>query len=44
MVLVNNLLKAKKAFKSLKKLDKKYIFRNKLDKACIHHDMAYEDF
>ena len=24
--------------------DTKYIYRNKLDKACFHHDMAYRDF
>ena len=24
--------------------DKKYIYRNELDKACFQHDMAYGDF
>ena len=24
--------------------DKKYIYRNELDKGCFHHHMAYEDF
>ena len=24
--------------------DTKYIYRNKLDKACFQHDMAYGDF
>ena len=24
--------------------DTKYIYRNGLDKACLQHDMAYEDF
>ena len=24
--------------------DAKYIYRNELDKACFHHDMAYGDF
>ena len=24
--------------------DSRYIYRNKLDKACFQHDMAYEDF
>ena len=24
--------------------DKKYIYKNKLDKACFQHDMAYGDF
>ena len=24
--------------------DSQYIYRNKLDKECFHHDMAYGDF
>ena len=24
--------------------DSRYIYRNKLDKACFQHDMAYRDF
>ena len=24
--------------------DRKYIYRNELDKACFQHDMTYEDF
>ena len=24
--------------------DKNYIYRNELDKACFHHNMAYGDF
>ena len=42
---MDQLLKAKKEFKSLKKLEIKNIFtRKKLDKACFQHDMAYGDF
>ena len=27
--------------KSMQTLDKKYIYKNELDKACFQHDMAY---
>ena len=27
-----------------KKEDSRYIYKNELDKACFHHDMAYGDF
>ena len=26
------------------KEDSRYIYKNELDKACFHHDMAYGDF
>ena len=38
-MLVDHLLKTKKETG-----DKKYIYRNELDKACFQHDMAYGDF
>ena len=41
---MNRLLKAEKEFKKFKETgDTKYIYKNELDKTCIHHDMAYED-
>ena len=45
IVLVDHLQKTKKEFKNYKKVgDTKYSYRNKLDKACFQHDMAYGDF
>ena len=37
--------KNKERIKKLKKTEySRYIYRNKLDKACFQHDMAYGDF
>ena len=44
IVLVDNLLKTKKKFKSLKRPEIQNILKNELDKACFQHDMAYGDF
>ena len=44
-VLVDHLLKIKKEFKNLKKIeDSRYTYRNGLHKTWFQHDMAYEDF
>ena len=44
-MLVDHLLKTKKEFRNLKKQEIQAIFtKNKLDKACFQHDMAYGDF
>ena len=41
---MDHLLKTKKESKIFKKTENtKYIYRNKLDKACFQHDMAYGD-
>ena len=38
-------LKIKKRIKNIKETgDSRYIYQNKLDKACFHYDMTYEDF
>ena len=42
-MLADHLLKTRKEFKNLKK-DSRYIYQNKLDKACFQHDMVYGDF
>ena len=39
---MDHLLKTNK--KTQKTGDSRYIYRNKLDKACFQHDMAYGDF
>ena len=40
-----HLLKIKKKFKKIKENgDSKYIYQNKLDKACFQHDIAYRNF
>ena len=37
--------KSKKRIKKFKQTaDSRYIYKNKLDKACFQHDMAYGDF
>ena len=37
--------KNKKRIKKIKETgDLRYIYQNKLDKSCFHHDMAYGDF
>ena len=41
---MERLLKINNEYKNLKTGDTKYIYRNKLDKACFQHDMAYRDF
>ena len=44
-MLVDHLLKTNEESKNLKKQEKQsYIYKNKLDKACFQHDMAYGDF
>ena len=44
-MLVDHLLKTKKELENLKETgDTKYIYGNKLDKACFQHDMAYGGF
>ena len=43
-MLVDHLLKTNEESKNLKKQEKQsYIYKNKLDKACFQHDMAYEN-
>ena len=37
------LQKTKKQYKNLKKQEIQYIYQSDLDKACLKHDMAYED-
>ena len=38
-------IKNKKRIQNLKETeDSRYIYQNKLDKACFQHDMSYEDF
>ena len=45
MLLVDHLLKTNKEYKNfLKKGDSKYIYQNKLDKACFQYDMVYGQF
>ena len=40
-----HLLKIKKKLKKIKENgDWKYIYQNKLDKACFQHDIAYRNF
>ena len=41
---MDHLLKIKKEYKSLNKLEIQDIYKNELDKACFQHDMAYGDF
>ena len=42
---MDHLLKEKKESRKFKKTgDTKYIYKNKLDKPCFQHDMAYGDF
>ena len=41
---MDHLQKTNKEYKNLKKQDLRYIYRNKLDKDCFQHDMAYGDF
>ena len=41
---VDHLLKKKKKKKFIETENSRYIFQNKLDKACFQHDMAYGDF
>ena len=42
---MEHLLNTKKRTQKFKKTeDTRYIYRNKLDKACFQHDMAYGDF
>ena len=41
---MNNSLKKKKEYKSLKKQKTHYIYQNELDKACFQYEMAYGDF
>ena len=44
VVLVDLLLDITKKFKKFKQTgDTRYIYRNKLDKACFQHDSAYAD-
>ena len=43
-MLVDHLLKTTKIQKFKETGDRKYIYRNDLDKACFQHDMAYGDF
>ena len=46
-MLADHLQKTKKEFKRIffkKTGDTNYIYKNELDKACFHHDMAYRDF
>ena len=51
IVLVNRLLKTKKKYKNKEKIQKpketrnsRYIYQNKLGKACFQYDIAYRDF
>ena len=44
IVLVDNLLKLKKQFKNIKNQDIQIYYRNKVDKTCFQHDVAYGDF
>ena len=40
-----HLLKIKKKLKKIKENgDWKYVYQNKLDKACFQHDIAYRNF
>ena len=43
-MLLDHLLKIKKTKKFKETGDRKYLYRNDLDKACFQHDMAYGDF
>ena len=43
-MLVGHLLKIKNELKFKETGDTRYIYKNKLDKACFQHDMAYGDF
>ena len=44
-MLVGRLLKTRKGIQKFKEtVDKSYIYKNELDKACFQHDMAYGDF
>ena len=44
-MLVGCLLKTRKGIQKFKEtVDKSYIYKNELDKACFQHDMAYGDF
>ena len=42
---MGRLLKTRKGIQKFKEtVDKSYIYKNELDKACFQHDMAYGDF
>ena len=42
---LNKITKNKERIQKFKETgDSRYIYRNKLDKACFQHDMAYGDF
>ena len=44
-MLVDHFQKTKKEIQKFKETgDTKYVYKNKLDKACFQHDMAYGDF
>ena len=43
-MLVDHLQKTKKLQKNEETGDSRYIYQNKLGKACFQHDMAYGDF
>ena len=42
-MLAPHLQKTKKEYKNLKTADSRYIYQNKLNKACFQHEMAYGD-
>ena len=45
IMLEDHSLKINKEHKNIKETrDSRYIYQNKLGKACFQHDMAYEDF
>ena len=44
IVLVDRLLKTEKIQKPKETRNSRYIYQNKLDKACFQYDIAYRDF